>query len=78
VRHSLPSAVTQYVEQYGKRTSAMKNVLCGLVSVGLLLCITGQTQAEFSFTTIDVPNSNFTQAFEINNIGQLVGLACTK
>jgi probable HAF family extracellular repeat protein len=52
----------------------MKRLLCGLVALGGLLGVTGQANADYSYTTIDVPGSVDNQAFGINSAGQIVGL----
>ena len=53
----------------------MNRVFCSLIALGLLLGVEGRAKAGYAFTTLDVPGAaNFTQAFGINNPGQIVGL----
>ena len=49
----------------------MKRALCGVVALSLAL--TGRAQADYTFTQIDVPGSDGTLAFGINDSGQIVG-----
>jgi hypothetical protein len=53
----------------------MKHLFCGLTTLGLLLGMAGQAMAQprYSFTTLDVPGSTFTEAWGINDSGQIVG-----
>jgi probable HAF family extracellular repeat protein len=51
----------------------MKRVSCSLVVLGLFLRVAGQAEAEFTYTTLDVPGSAVTQANGINDAGQIVG-----
>jgi hypothetical protein len=53
----------------------MKHWFCGLIALGLCLGMAGQSkgQATYSFTTLDVPGSTYTQAHGINASGQIVG-----
>ena len=53
----------------------MNHVFCAMISLGVVLYLTGSAKADviFDFKSIDVPGSNFTQAFKINDFGQIVG-----
>jgi probable HAF family extracellular repeat protein len=51
----------------------MKRVSCSLVVLGLFLRVAGRADAEFTYTTLDVPGSALTQANGINDAGQIVG-----
>jgi probable HAF family extracellular repeat protein len=54
----------------------MKPFLCGLVALGLLVGGAGEAkgQPSYVYTTIDVPSSSpFTQAFGVNDLGQVGG-----
>ena len=56
----------------------MKRHLCNWVALALLVSVTGQVEADYLFTTIDVPgaleSTGFgTQAFGINDARQIVG-----
>lgn len=59
-----------------KRSS---KICIGLISLAVILTIPlvffppAALAIEYTFTPIDVPGSNFTQAFEINDLGQIVG-----
>jgi hypothetical protein len=51
----------------------MKRALSGLVALSLALGLTGPAQADFDFTTFDVPGAIETIARGINDAGQIVG-----
>jgi probable HAF family extracellular repeat protein len=53
----------------------MKHLFCGLMALGMLVGLTGDTKAQpsYSFTTLDPPGSTYTEAYGINNSGQIVG-----
>jgi hypothetical protein len=51
----------------------MKRLLCGLAVLSLLVGRAGQANADYVFTTIDVPGSTSTALAGINNLGQIVG-----
>ena len=51
----------------------MKHVFSGLVALGVTLSLIGQVKADYTFTTLDVPGSTYTEAFGINDAGQVVG-----
>jgi hypothetical protein len=50
----------------------MKPLLSSLVTLGLLTGTVTRANADYLFTTIDIPGSPFTQATGINNLGQMV------
>jgi len=43
------------------------------VALGLYLGLKEQAEAQYAYTTLCVPGSNFTQALGINASGQIVG-----
>src|SRR5437762_1281167 len=45
----------------------------GLVALSLSLCVSSQARAGYVYTTLDAPGSTLTQAFGINDSGQIVG-----
>jgi uncharacterized membrane protein len=53
----------------------MKAHLCGLAALGIFLGVVGQAkgQASYVFSTFDVPGASSTEAFGINDAGQIVG-----
>ena len=51
----------------------MKRVFCAFAAWVLLVGLTGPAKAQYTFTTIDVPGIYDTQAFGINDAGQIVG-----
>jgi len=51
----------------------MKQLLCGLVVLGLFVGGAGWGRADYTFTTIDVPGSDNTSAYGITSSGQIVG-----
>ena len=51
----------------------MKRLLLGFAAFGLLVRLTGPAQAQYDFTTFDVPGASSTQANGINDAGQIVG-----
>jgi probable HAF family extracellular repeat protein len=50
----------------------MKPLLCGLVALGFFAAA-AQANAEYVFSTIDLPGSTFTTLAGINNVGQILG-----
>jgi hypothetical protein len=50
----------------------MRRVFFNFMALGLFLSIAGLEKAGYTFTTLDVPGSNFTQASGINDSGQIV------
>jgi probable HAF family extracellular repeat protein len=57
----------------GNGEIAMKWFVYGSAVLGLLPGLTRNAQANYIFTTLDVPGSTGTSAFGINNAGQIVG-----
>src|SRR5438874_13492552 len=57
------------------RDSAMKRFLYRLVALGVLVGGTGQAKAQpsYVYTKLDVPGSDYTRAYGINDSGQIVG-----
>ena len=51
----------------------MNRFLFGLVALGMYLGVTRDAVGQYIYTTIDVPGSMATQAFGINDSGQIVG-----
>jgi probable HAF family extracellular repeat protein len=51
----------------------MQRLLCGWLCAILLLGGMGQAQADYIFTTLDVPDSFSTSAHGINDAGRIVG-----
>jgi probable HAF family extracellular repeat protein len=51
----------------------MKRLIYGLAVLSLLVGLTGPVQAQYGFTTIDVPGATYSLALGINNAGQIVG-----
>jgi len=52
----------------------MNRLLCGLLTCSLLVGLTGPAQAQYTFATLDVPGAQVTEAFGINQAGQIVGV----
>jgi probable HAF family extracellular repeat protein len=52
----------------------MKQPLCGWVTLTLLLSIVRQAQADYIYTTLDVPSAGLTACQGINDSGQIVGV----
>jgi hypothetical protein len=56
--------------------AAMKRWFCGLMTLGLVLAVAGQANAQvaqYTYTELDVPGATITQAYGINDKGQIVG-----
>ena len=51
----------------------MAPLLCVAITICLALGMTSNVRAEYAFTTLDVPDSIFTEAYGINNAGEIVG-----
>src|SRR6516165_2598304 len=51
----------------------MKRLLYGFAAWSLLVALTGPAQAQYTYTTFDVPGTSDTEAFGINQAGQIVG-----
>jgi hypothetical protein len=51
----------------------MKRLLSGLMAWSLLAALPGPAQAQYDFTTLDVPGAASTFALGINDAGQIVG-----
>ena len=51
----------------------MNRLLCGLLTWGLLVGVTGPVKGQYNFTTLDVPGAEDTYAIGIDTSGQIVG-----
>jgi probable HAF family extracellular repeat protein len=51
----------------------MKAVLCGVMALGLVVGLASQANADYIFSTIDVPGSPQTAVYGINDAGDIVG-----
>jgi probable HAF family extracellular repeat protein len=52
----------------------MRRLPLSLVALALFLAITGRTKADYTYTQLDVPAAQITEAYGVNNAGQVVGL----
>ena len=52
----------------------MKRLFCAFAAWILLVGLTGPAQAQYTFTTIDVPGAYQTVAYGIDASGQIVGV----
>ncbi|HLJ94646.1 MAG TPA: hypothetical protein VKU02_15780 [Gemmataceae bacterium] len=57
----------------------MKQLLCGFVSLSLVLALSGEAQAQpaYTYSTLDVPGYYITLAASVNDAGQIVGYSST-
>ena len=53
--------------------SIMRQLLCGLVALGVIVGGAEEAEAQYAFTTIDVPGATSTVGNGINDAGQIVG-----
>jgi probable HAF family extracellular repeat protein len=59
---------------YSTDFKSIKRIVINWALMGSLLAFTSVAQASiYNFTTLDVPNANFTDARGINNSGRVVG-----
>jgi hypothetical protein len=62
--------------KHSGKASATKRFVFGLMTLGLLVGLTGPAKAQYSFTTLDVPGATATLAVGISDAGQIVGQYC--
>ncbi len=51
----------------------MNRLLLRMAALGLCLGVTGQAEADYTFRTLNYPDSTFTEAHGINSFGHIVG-----
>jgi probable HAF family extracellular repeat protein len=73
VKYTDPHLRARKEEALMRSTVARSGWFWLLLIVGLIGGAPATATAEFVFTTIDVPGAQFTNAFDINNAGQIVG-----